>query len=223
MLFTENMKRLLTWRKWTPEQLSEKSFVPVARVNALLEGEEAVGSELVTLCRTLGVSIDRMLTRQIRPMDKPAIKLLVLDVDGVLTEGGMYVLEDGNEMKKFHTRDGRGILRLQKSGVPVAILSGSLNGDAIRKRAQRLGIERVFAGRQPKTGVLENWMAELCISYDAVAYVGDDTNDIEVIDRVGFAACPADAIPEVKEKVDLILETKGGQGCVRELIENYLL
>lgn len=223
MLFTENIKRLLAWRGWTPEQLAEKSFLPLARVESLLGGEEAVGSELVTLCRTLGVSIDRMLTRVVQPVDTQSIKLLVLDVDGVMTDGGMYVMEDGNEMKKFHTRDGRGIKNLQKKGVPVAFLSGSFNGDAIRKRAERLGIDRVFAGRQPKTGVLENWMAELSISYAEVAYIGDDLNDLQVIGLAGLTACPSDAIDEVKEKVDVVLKTRGGGGCVREFIDTYLL
>ncbi len=213
----------MEWRNWTPAELAEQSYLSRERIKALLAGEEAVGSELVTLCRTLGVSIDRMLTRVVQPVERHAIKLLVLDVDGVMTDGGMYVLEDGNEMKKFHTRDGRGIKNLQQAGTPVAFLSGSFNGDAIRKRAERLGIDRVFAGRQPKTGVLENWMAELSISYAEVAYIGDDLNDLEVIGLAGLTACPADAIEEVKEKVDIVLKTPGGGGCVREFIDTYLL
>lgn len=223
MLFTENMKRMLAWHGWTPQQFSERSHVPLPRLEALLNGEEAVGSELVTLCRSLGTNIDRMLTRVVQPVDKRQVKMLVLDVDGVMTDGGMYVMEDGNEMKRFHTRDGRGIKELQKRGTAVAFLSGSFNGDAIRKRAERLGIDRVFAGRQPKTGVLENWMAELSISYAEVAYIGDDLNDLEVIGMAGLTACPADAIDEVKEKVDIVLQTRGGGGCVREFVDTYLM
>lgn len=214
---------MLAWHGWTPQQFSERSHVSLTRLEALLNGEEAVGSELVTLCRTLGTSIDRMLTRVVQPVDPRQVKMLVLDVDGVMTDGGMYVMEDGNEMKRFHTRDGRGIKELQKRGTAVAFLSGSFNGDAIRKRAERLGIDRVFAGRQPKTGVLENWMAELSISYAEIAYIGDDLNDLEVIGRAGLTACPADAIDEVKEKVDIVLQTPGGGGCVREFVDTYLM
>ncbi len=223
MLLSENIKRLIEWRKWTPEQLAEQSSLPLKRINAYLEGEEAMGSELVILGRTFGVSIDRILTRVVQPVDRRSIKLLVLDVDGVMTDGGMYVMEDGNEMKKFHTRDGRGIKRLQKTGVTVAFLSGSFNGGAIRKRAERLGIEHVFAGRKPKVDILETWLTELDINYSEVAFVGDDLNDLEVIGLAGLTACPADAIEKVKAQVDVILENPGGGGCVREFIDAYLM
>ena len=223
MLFNENIDRLLTWHNLSQEELATKSYIPLDRVQAILKGEEALASEVVRVCRALGVSADRILTRVIRPMDTSKVKLLVLDVDGVMTSGGMYVMEDGNEMKRFHTRDGRGIRELRKTEISVAFLSGSFNGEAIRKRGERLGVKYVFSGRQPKTGVLENWMAELCIGYDQVAYIGDDLNDIEVIGLVGLSACPSDAAPAVKEKVDLILNTEGGQGCVREFIDDYLL
>ena len=185
MLFTENLKRLLEFHGWDAAELAQRSFLAPERIEALLQGDEVRGSELVTLSRTLGTSMERLLTKIVRPVNKRSIKLLVLDVDGVMTEGGMFVMEDGNEMKRFHTRDGRGIKELMKAGVPVAFLSGSLNAEAIHKRAERLGVDRVYAGRQPKTGVLGRWLAELAIDYSQIAYVGDDLNDIQVIELAG--------------------------------------
>jgi len=213
----------MEWHGWSADQLAQKSFLSQDKVKELMEGREPLGSELVTVCRTLGPSIDRMLTRTVEPVSKRSVKLLVLDVDGVMTDGGMYVLDSGDEMKKYHTRDGRGIKELQKAGTEVAFLSGSFNGEGIYKRAERLGIERVFAGRQPKTGVLGRWMAEMAISYEDIAYIGDDLNDLEVIGLVGLSACPANAVEEVKAKVDIILQKEGGQGCVREFVDTYLL
>lgn len=220
MQFQQNLNRLL--QRHSAEELASAAGLSPDRLTNLLAGDAPSLEETVALAHGTGNSLDRLVLGQLPGEPKRKVRLLVLDVDGVLTEGGMFVMESGDEMKKFHTRDGRGIIELQKRGTEVAILSGSLNGQAIYKRAERLGVKRVFAGRKEKTILLEGWMAELGIGYGDVAYVGDDLNDLKVIEQVGFSACPADAVELVKTRVDVVLQTRGGQGCVREFIEDYL-
>ena len=149
------------------------------------------------------------------------IKLLVLDVDGVLTDGGMYFGESGEEFKRFDTKDGRGIIRLKALGIEIAFLSSGLKSVAIQNRAERLGINRVSVSTRPKKEVLTEWMQELNIGPGQVACIGDDVNDLEIIGLAGLSACPADAVEAVKNSVDLILTKKGGKGCVREFIDLF--
>jgi YrbI family 3-deoxy-D-manno-octulosonate 8-phosphate phosphatase len=151
------------------------------------------------------------------------IKLLVLDVDGVLTDGGMYYTESGDEFKKFNAKDGIAVKKLVKNGIPVALLSSGINKTIIRNRAERLNIKYFHAGLEPKTQILDVWRRELGIEYSQIAYIGDDVNDLEVIAKCGITFCPSDAVPKVKKAVDIALKTKGGDGCVRELIEKYFL
>jgi 3-deoxy-D-manno-octulosonate 8-phosphate phosphatase (KDO 8-P phosphatase) len=152
-----------------------------------------------------------------------SIKLLILDVDGVLTDGGMYYFESGDQMKKFNAKDGMGIMNLQEKGIKIGIISSGFFGEAIKKRAEILKIEHCYVGRNPKIEILEKWCKELNINLKEVAIIGDDVNDLEIMNKVGFSACPIDAIQELKLKVDLILSKKGGEGCVRELIDHYFL
>ena len=154
---------------------------------------------------------------------KPEIKLLVLDIDGTMTDGGMYFSESGDEFKKFNTKDGRGIIRAFEQGIEVAFISSGSRAVAIRNRAERLGVKRVYVGAKNKIEVLEEWMTEKGIHHEEVAAVGDDINDLGILSKVGLSACPADAVPEVLATVDIILTRKGGDACVREFIENYLL
>ena len=105
------------------------------------------------------------------------IKLLILDVDGVMTDGGMYFCESGDQFKKFNTKDGMGILEIQKSNqLQAAIISSAFKGEAVKQRAALLGIERCYVGRDKKLAVLETWMEEMGISIDEVAIIGDDVN-----------------------------------------------
>lgn len=152
-----------------------------------------------------------------------AIKLLILDVDGVMTDGGMYYTENGDQFKKFNAKDGMGILHLKETKVKPAIISSGFSGEAIKKRAEILGISHCYVGRDPKIDILKNWCSELGIGLEHVAIIGDDINDLEIMRQVGFSACPADAVQEVKATVDLILRCKGGEGCIREFIDHYLL
>lgn len=151
------------------------------------------------------------------------LKLLILDVDGVMTDGGMYYAESGDQFKKFNTKDGMGIIELREKGVHVGIISSGFYGEAIKKRAEILGIQHCYVGREPKMDILQNWCKELEIKLSEVGIIGDDVNDLKVMQHIGFSACPADAVPEVKAQVDLILTKKGGEGCVREFISNYYL
>ncbi len=151
------------------------------------------------------------------------IKLLILDVDGTLTDGGIYILEDGSQFKKFNSRDGMGIKLLQKAGVEVGIISNGKTTSMVKARADMLGMTKCYVGDAAKMDVLEAWMKEMGIGLDQVGMVGDDINDLPVMEKAGFSACPADAVEAVKKKADIVLQLKGGEGCVRELIDNYLL
>ncbi len=151
------------------------------------------------------------------------IKLLILDVDGVLTDGGMYASESGDQFKKYNTKDGMGILHLTKNNFQVGIISSGFKGEAVKARAELLGIQHFYLGRDPKMGVLKDLCAKLEIDLKNVAIIGDDINDLKVIQNVGFSACPADAVKVVKSNVDIVLNKKGGEGCVREFIDEWLL
>ena len=153
---------------------------------------------------------------------KSEIKFLALDVDGVMTDGGMFYTDSGEEIKRFDTKDGRGIIELQKSGVQVGLISSGFKSEIIDGRAKTLGINKVYVGTDPKLGILEGWCKELDISLNEVAYIGDDVNDREIIKAVGFTGCPADGMPTIKEIVDVVLTRDGGQGCIREFIEEHL-
>lgn len=149
------------------------------------------------------------------------VKLLALDVDGVLTDGGLYYSNSGEELKKFNVKDGQGIKLVMQSGVELAIISAN-NSAATLHRAKKLGIERAFVGIENKLATLEKICEELNLSLAQVAYVGDDLNDLPVLQAVGCPITVADAIPENKASAVYVTELKGGRGCVREIC-NLLL
>lgn len=151
------------------------------------------------------------------------IKLLVVDIDGVLTDGGMYFSESGDQMKKYNTKDGMGIMKLQEKGVQVAFLSSGFTNNMISARADMLGVKLCYVGRDKKIDILNQWLTDLSLDFKQVAYLGDDVNDLDCIRKVGFSACPSNALNTVKTEVDIILSLKGGDGCAREFIDNYLL
>ena len=153
---------------------------------------------------------------------KSKIKFLGLDVDGTLTDGGMYYTESGEEFKRFDTKDGRGIIELQKQGVKVGLLSSGFKTKIIEGRAKTLSLEKFYVGTEPKIDILQQWCKDMDIDMKEVAYIGDDINDRDIINAVGFTACPADAMPSIKKIVDVVLTNKGGYGCVREFIEEHL-
>jgi 3-deoxy-D-manno-octulosonate 8-phosphate phosphatase (KDO 8-P phosphatase) len=150
------------------------------------------------------------------------IRMLALDIDGVMTDGGMYYTESGEEIKRFDTKDGRGIIHLQKEGVHVTVLSSGFKSTIISERCKTLGISKYYVGTEPKLGVLKQFCAELGIGLNEVAYIGDDINDREVIQHVGLSACPADAVGSIKQVVNVVLSKNGGYGCIREFIDEHL-
>lgn len=151
------------------------------------------------------------------------IKLLLLDVDGTLTDAGIYVMEDGTQFKKFNARDGIGIKMAMQAGVEVGIISHSMVAEMVTARANMLGMKLLYIGQRPKLEVLEEWQKELGMKDNEIAFIGDDINDYHIMQKVGFKACPADAVDQIKEIVDVILEKKGGDGAVREFIDIYIL
>ena len=143
------------------------------------------------------------------------VKLLALDVDGVLTDGGLYYSDRGEELKKFNVKDGQGIKLVMQAGIEVAIISAS-NSTATLHRAKKLGIERVFIGIDDKLATLKQICEELNLSLAQVAYIGDDINDLPVLQAVGCPVTVADAITENKTAAIYVTESSGGRGCVRE-------
>ncbi len=150
------------------------------------------------------------------------IKLVIFDIDGVMTDGGMYLTESGDEFKKFNAKDGLAIRRLKKRGIITGIISHGFNTKLIAARAERLFIEHVEVSSIPKLETLNKWCQALKISPANVCYIGDDINDEEIIKAAGFSACPADAVDDVKNWVNIVLTKKGGEGAVRELIDLYI-
>ncbi len=152
------------------------------------------------------------------------IKLLVLDMDGVMTDGGIYLSADGQQSRKFNAKDGEGIKRLMRTGMKVAILTGSKEENIVNTRSQMLLIspDLVSMNTADKLQVLEEWSKKHGAHYDEMAYVGDDLPDIPVMEKVGISACPSDAVPEVLDVADIILKRKGGEGCVREFVDYFL-
>ena len=146
------------------------------------------------------------------------IRLFLTDVDGTLTDGGMYYTADGDTMKRFYTRDGMGMQLLQQKGVKVGIITSETTG-IVAARAKKLGVDYMFQGVrfEQKLEVVENLCKELNIKLKDVAYIGDDVNDIPLLEKAGFAACPEDAHRSVLEiKGIKIMSAKGGHGAVRE-------
>ncbi len=151
------------------------------------------------------------------------IKLIILDVDGVMTDGGMYFMESGDQMKKYNTKDGMAIMKAQEQGMKFGIISSGFKGEMVKNRAEMLKIEHVYVGRDPKLGILEAWCKELNLDMSEVAVIGDDINDAEIMKKVGFTACPVDAVQQIKVISDVVLQKKGGHGVVREFVDQFIM
>src|SRR5690554_4823697 len=181
--------------------------------------------ELELFCFQEGLELTNLLSYQLS-IDKQrlkALKLLILDVDGVMTDAGMFFTENGDQIKKYNAKDGMAIMALRDKGVEVGIISSGFKLEMVKARADLLKIKHLYVGRDPKINILNAWCEKLNISLAEVGIIGDDINDLEVMKSVGFSAAPADAVPVVQQHVDLILQAKGGRGCVSEFIDHYLL
>ena len=219
--FSSNLNVLA---KAHPQALEAQSEIAVSRIAQLTEGSaEPTVKELIGLAEIFQTTIDRLIKTDMRAIEKIVaerkFRFLVLDVDGVMTDGGMYYTESGDEFKKFNTKDGIAIKSLTSKGILVAFLSSGFNEKLIQRRAGLLGASHVYVGREPKINILKKWCDDLKVPFEQVVCIGDDLNDLEIMKTVGLAACPADAIEEIKNTAAILLSRKGGDACVRELCE----
>lgn len=155
---------------------------------------------------------------------KKNVKLFLCDVDGTLTDGGMYYSENGDELKKFNTRDGMGFQLLREAGIKTGIIT-SEDTKIVEKRAKKLKVDFLYQGKRDggKLAVVKEICAQLGITLDEVAYIGDDVNCMELLEAVGMKACPADACEDVKAIPHIqVMKKRGGEGCVREFIKQVL-
>ncbi len=211
------------------EYLSDQNKIELAhyKLDKYRDGESKLGIEkLLKFSESSAYPIDSLLYTDIEQLEnhqKGSIKLLVMDCDGVLTDASMNLTEFGDEFKRFNAKDGMAIKSCQRQGIQTAIISNGSRDKAIKYRAKMLGIERVYVGKDSKMLILNKWLEELDIKLSEVAFIGDDLNDIPVMKEVAFSACPADAAKDVKKIAQVCLQRKGGDACVRELIEKYLV
>ncbi len=150
------------------------------------------------------------------------IKLLVMDVDGTLTDSSMYFSQNGEELKRFSTRDGMGITLLHKSNILTAIVT-SENSPIVTARANKLKINHVYLNCRDKSCIIRELTESLNLSLSEVAFIGDDVNDEYVMKIVGISACPKDAVKIIKDIADYKCKNKGGKGAVREFAELILV
>lgn len=165
-----------------------------------------------------GSNLDEALAKRCR-----GIELLAVDVDGVMTDGSIVIDDHGVESKRFHVRDGAGLTLWRRAGKQTAIISGR-SAAAVDRRAAELGIEHVFQGVRDKSPPFRTLLDRLKLAPDRVCYVGDDLADLAIfqIPTLGLAACPADAVSEIRGRADLITSCAGGRGVIRELVETIL-
>jgi 3-deoxy-D-manno-octulosonate 8-phosphate phosphatase (KDO 8-P phosphatase) len=147
------------------------------------------------------------------------IKIVLTDNDGVLTDTGVYFSKNGEEFKRFSIRDGMGVERLRKyAGVETIIITGEESG-SVRTRAEKLRIKEYYLGVKKKEELLPEIMQKNNVTIDEIAFIGDDSNDVELMKLVGFKAAPADGMSFIKEMVDYVCENKGGNGAFRDVAE----
>lgn len=154
--------------------------------------------------------------------DYGKIKLIVLDVDGTLTDGGIYYDSQGNEMKRFDAKDGLGIKIGIAAGLEFAVITGR-ESPMVERRVKELGIQHLLSGVQMKLPALKQLLAELQLCSDEVCYIGDDLNDLECMEYVGVAGCPVDAEEEIKVVSQFVADRRGGYGAVKSCIKALLV
>ncbi|ABM04592.1 3-deoxy-D-manno-octulosonate 8-phosphate phosphatase, YrbI family protein [Psychromonas ingrahamii 37] len=149
------------------------------------------------------------------------IKLLICDVDGVFSDGRIYLGNHGEELKAFHTKDGFGIKAIIKMGVNVAIITGR-QSVIVEKRMQALGVPFIFQGKEDKLSIYQSLLTKLSLTPDQVAYIGDDVVDLPIIEDCGLGVAVQDAHPLVLKGANLVTQIKGGYGAVREVCDLFL-
>jgi 3-deoxy-D-manno-octulosonate 8-phosphate phosphatase (KDO 8-P phosphatase) len=149
------------------------------------------------------------------------VKLLLMDCDGVLTDGHIWILENGEDQKAFHTRDGLGIELLHRAGLMSGIISGRTSS-ALERRAQSLRVSYLWQGRDDKREAFADTLAQARVSSEEVAFVGDDLTDLPLMAQSGLAIAVADAVAEVRERAHYVTTANGGNGAIREVVELIL-
>ena len=149
------------------------------------------------------------------------IKVVITDVDGVLTDGGMFYSHEGDIMKKFHTRDGMGVNMLKRKGIPTIIVTKEKT-QMVKKWAKKMNIEYVYDGIQKKETILKIISKKYNVKTSEIGYIGDDINDIELLKLVGFSATPKDGVLEAQKIVHYICKKNGGEGAFREVADIVL-
>lgn len=215
--YAANLSYLL--RKHELEKSALGSELGIANLAHPLPHEIVVIANRFSLTTDLLLKIDIETREEQRSKD---IKMVIFDIDGVMTDAGMYYNESGDEIKKFNAKDGMVVRRLKQRGIHTGIISHGFLSNLITRRAERLHISHVEVSQVPKKETLMRWCNELSITPEQVCFIGDDLNDEDIMNAVGFSACPADAVDAVKEMVHVVLQKKGGEGCVRELIDLYI-
>lgn len=180
-------------------------------------------SELESLAERLELPLDALLLFNMVPSSLPweQLRFIFLDVDGVLTEGGMFYTESGDEFKRFDTKDGMAIKHAMQHGIGFGIISSGVNEAIIRHRADMFGIDRVYVGTEPKLEIAERWLGEMGLDWSQIGYIGDDINDLTMFDKSMVAACPSDATVPIKKAASFVLQARGGHGCVREFVRCF--
>ena len=155
------------------------------------------------------------------PATAADVRFLLLDCDGVLTDGGVILGSDGQEFKRFDIQDGMGVSLARRAGLQVGVITGRTS-DAIQRRAKELRLDTLIEGAKDKVAALDAVLKEQGFTRAEAAYMGDDIQDLAILAACGFSIAPANARPEVRARVDLVTEARGGQGAVREAIETIL-
>lgn len=148
-------------------------------------------------------------------------KLILTDIDGVWTDGGMYYDQTGNEWKKFHTYDSAGVLFAHQNEIPVGIITGE-DTEIVAKRAAKLKVDYLFQGVKNKLEVADKLCKELNITLEDVAYIGDDLGDVELLKKAGISATPNSAPDYIKKTAKMVMTKNGGEGVFREFVEKIL-
>ncbi len=150
-----------------------------------------------------------------------ALKYIVVDVDGTLTDGGIYYDENGNESKKFCTKDAAGFFAAAAVGIQMVVLTGRSSA-ATDRRMKELGVNCFYQGVRDKQSFLQEFMREKCLCAEEMGYIGDDLNDLAAMKIVQYIGCPADACPEIRDIAQYVSSLKGGAGAVRDIVEHIL-
>ncbi len=149
------------------------------------------------------------------------VKILLTDVDGVLTDGGMYYTSEGDAMKKFHTRDGMGVNLLRRNNIPTIIVTKEKT-KIVRQWARKMNVKKIYDGVIQKEQIVDTICKTFNVKTDELAYIGDDVNDLELMRHVGFSATPSDGIKEAREIADYTCKVRSGDGVLREVADLIL-